>query len=212
MFATKSCVSCRCFQPHALTFSLLSLSFKEQFLVWGKKSKQTRFLLPSPPFTASDVQAARSTLQPMDRHLLLGSNSVWDEVGIVPKSQQMGYTRCQNLCAPGGVVLIFILSRQARLAKQTRPLNPRCARSHRAQRPPSALSPPSSPSLQARVPCVDGDAAAGDVPAVLCPCHRAHLRRRPQLLLRLGQEAVRRRAQQLLLGLLLDTDYWRTHQ
>lgn len=59
---------------------------------------------------------------------------------------------------------------------------------------------------------MDADAAAGDVPAVLCPCLCAHLRRGPQLLLPLGQEAVWCRAQQLLLGLLLDTDRWRTHQ
>lgn len=62
------------------------------------------------------------------------------------------------------------------------------------------------------MPRVDGDAAAGDVPAVLRPRHRAHLRRRPERSLRLGQEAVGRRAQQFLLGLLLDADHRRTYQ
>lgn len=76
----------------------------------------------------------------------------------------------------------------------------------------SAISPPSFCPVQARVPRVDGDAAAGDVPAVLRPRHRAHLRRRPERALRLGQEAVRSCAQQLLLGLLLDAGHRRTHQ
>lgn len=76
----------------------------------------------------------------------------------------------------------------------------------------SAIPPPSFCPVQARVPRVDGGAAAGDVPAVLRPRHRAHLRRRPERALRLGQEAVRSCAQQLLLGLLLDAGHRRTHQ
>lgn len=76
----------------------------------------------------------------------------------------------------------------------------------------SAMPPPSFCPVQTRVPRVDGGAAAGDVPAVLRPRHRAHLRRRPERALRLGQEAVRSCAQQLLLGLLLDAGHRRTHQ
>lgn len=101
----------------------------------------------------------------------------------------------------------FIVSRQTQLASKVLAVH-----GSTRQTVPSALSPSSSPSLQARVPRLEGDVAAGDVPAVLRPCHRAHLRRRPQHPLRLGQEAVGHSAQQLLLGLLLDTDYRRTYQ
>uniref|UniRef100_A0ABI7WAM3 Solute carrier family 17 member 9 n=1 Tax=Felis catus TaxID=9685 RepID=A0ABI7WAM3_FELCA len=52
---------------------------------------------------------------------------------------------------------------------------------------------------------MDGDAAAGHGPAVLRPGQRARVRRLHEPGLRLEQEGSRRRAQQLLLGLLPDS-------
>ena len=60
-------------------------------------------------------------------------------------------------------------------------------------------------SPQARVPGMDRDAAVGHMPALLCPRQHACLRRLHEPGLRLEQERVRRRAQQLLLGLLPDS-------
>lgn len=59
--------------------------------------------------------------------------------------------------------------------------------------------------VQARVPGVDGDAAAGHLPAVLCSRHHARLYRCHEPGLRLEQEGGWYRAQQLLLGLLPDS-------
>lgn len=70
----------------------------------------------------------------------------------------------------------------------------------------SAPPGPALPLPQARVPGMDGDAAAGHVPAVLCPCQHAHLHRLHEPGLRLEQERSRHCAQQLLLGLLPDSD------
>lgn len=53
---------------------------------------------------------------------------------------------------------------------------------------------------------MDGDAAAGHVPAVLRPRQHAHLHRLHEPGLRLEQERSRHCAQQLLLGLLPDSD------
>lgn len=53
---------------------------------------------------------------------------------------------------------------------------------------------------------MDWDAAAGHVPAVLCPCQHAHLHHLHEPGLRLEQERSRHCAQQLLLGLLPDSD------
>lgn len=68
--------------------------------------------------------------------------------------------------------------------------------------PLPGLSP--HPAPQARVPGMDDDAASGHVPAVLRPREHARVRRLHEPGLRLGQEGGRRRAQQLLLGLLPD--------
>lgn len=74
--------------------------------------------------------------------------------------------------------------------------------------PPPRLDPP--PFLQARVPGVDGDAAAGHGSAVLCARQHARLHCLHEPGLRLEQEGGRRRAQQLLLGLLPDSGCGRT--
>lgn len=69
------------------------------------------------------------------------------------------------------------------------------------------LSCPSHQPLspQARVPGMDRDTAAGHMPALLRPRQHACLRRLHEPGLRLEQERGRRRAQQLLLGLLPDS-------
>lgn len=69
---------------------------------------------------------------------------------------------------------------------------------------PLGLTAPPLP--QARVPGMDGDAAAGHVPAVLCPRLHARLHRLHEPGLRLEQEGSWHCAQQLLLGLLPDSD------
>lgn len=86
--------------PRALTFPLLSLSFKGQFLklLFGEKSKQTRFPPPFPPSAASDAQAAcGQTLFCCWGHIVFGMKA-----GIIQKSHQVQCALCQNPCATGG--------------------------------------------------------------------------------------------------------------